>query len=252
MTTRSIDMTSTALPAAITADWTADWRAIGWAITGDWRAMGWVPKSGLGWLEELREEHTSAVSVWRDAAAAHTALRESTTALHAEYVRGVAEAARANAEPPAVPARLLPEYKQASLEGARDVEMSAQRALFDVVKRVSRAVGAHRHDEEWIGVDELVAFEGQWTWPPVREPGPDPVVVEAEIKAATEECERLTADANLVLRAYRERTWDAEQHGLPRPPEPDLDDTLMARTHALERLQNAIAARDTTGLRRAA
>jgi hypothetical protein len=240
MTTRSIDMTTASGLLALPA------------ITGNWRAPGWVPQSGLGWLEELRTAHDAAVVAWRDAAASHAALRDSTTVLHAEYVQSVAEAARTNTEPPAVPVRLLPEYEQASLEGARDAEISAQHALFEVVERVGTAVGAHRHDEDWIGVDELVAFEGQWTWPPVREPGPDPAVVEAEIKAATEECQRLTADANLVLRAYRERTWDAEQHGLPRPPEPDLDDTLMARTHALERLQNAIAARDTTGLRRAA
>lgn len=212
------------------------------AVRGNWRATGWIPDTGPDWLAGLRAEHERAVADWRDAASAHTALRENMTSVRAEYVREVASAAASNAEPPVLPARLLPDYERAALQSARDSELAAQAALHELVKRVGSAVGAHRHADEWIASDELQAFADQWTWAPEPEPGPDPEVLEAEVTAAREHVQSLTADANRELRAWRERVADAEAHGLARPAGPDLDGGLMERSNAIERLHLALEA----------
>jgi hypothetical protein len=241
-------------------------RPAGAPMPGNAVASGWIPQSPLQWLEELRDEHERLVSAWKLSSAATKAVGRAQADLRGEYDGQVAAAARAGKDPPAVPGRLDRAYVETQFAAAAEGEAAGRAELDGCVARVASAVGAHRFGEEWQAattVEEdvspgdprvavaarLIAFEGNWVWPPVWVPGPSVEELEAEVAAATEDLQRLTADANRELRAYDERATDAYEHGAPRPAPPDLDDELMARSHAMSRLERAIQARDKAARR---
>lgn len=225
------------------------------------QSSGWVPESDLLWLEELREEHERAVAERRSTVEAVADLERRQTALRAEYDEAVAEAARADVDPPPFPGRLEPRYEQIQTAAAADARDEAAAALDAVILRVRDAVGKHRSTEGWAAataVEEgapadspgmlLRAFGAQWSWP---KPGPSSEerrgaleAAEAEIEAATVEYRRLSDEANAQLASWRERVRDAEAAGKDRPPQPDLTDDLLKRSHAETRLQRAFAERD--------